>query len=196
MLFSFFDSIPYNPKTIGKINNELTGDTMMTDIFRNYKAYYNQVIGRYKLRNYYISGAPRPEELSYQLYGNTQFYWLLLMANNIYDPFYGWIVSQDTAYKMADQKYKDVGGNQVLYHRDGEGNKYYNLVNKPGTVEWYDKGDTNMLYVQYTGALAAVDIYEDAILTNEQKRNIVIISPDDLSNFIDDMIREMEIADQ
>ncbi|ASD52062.1 baseplate wedge subunit [Pseudomonas phage PspYZU05] len=190
MIFSFFDPIMYKAKTI----NENAESVPITDIFRNYKAYYNRVAPRYKLRNYYISGSPRPEELAYQLYGNTQLYWVLLMANNIYDPFYDWITSQDAAYQMADQRYKDLGGNQVLYHKDLLGNKYYNLVQKPDTFEWYDKGDLNFRYVQFNGALAAVDIYEDAILQNEEKRNIVIVAPEDIDSFVDDIIREMEIA--
>ncbi|WWS25405.1 hypothetical protein vBKpnAMK6_00467 [Klebsiella phage vB_Kpn_AM_K6] len=42
------------------------------------------------------------------------------------------------------------------------GNRYYNLEQYPeNSGIWYDKGDFNHQYPQYTGALAGVDIYED-----------------------------------
>lgn len=191
MLFSFFDPINYTAKTI----DENAKPIPMTDIFRNYKAYFKRVASNYRLRTYYIQGSPRPEELSYQIYGNPQLYWVLLMANDNYDPYYGWIISQEAAYQSSEQRYSNAGGNQVLYHVDRAGEKYYNLVEStknPGT--WYDKGDTQQEYIQYQGALAAVDTYEDAILTNEAKREIKIISPGDIDAFLRDLIREMEIA--
>ncbi|AIX12138.1 baseplate wedge subunit [Citrobacter phage Moon] len=191
MIFSFFDPIDYKAKTVDKNAKTI----QMTDIFRNYKAYFKRVASGYRLRTYYIQGSPRPEELAYQIYGNTQLYWVLLFCNENYDPYYGWITSQESAYRAADQRYEKVGGNQVLYHVDDRGEKYFNLIedpNNPGT--WYDKGDLEMKYPQYNGALAAVDTYEASVLDNEQKRVIKIISPTDIDSFLSDLIREMEIA--
>lgn len=191
MLFSFFDPINYTAKTV----NENAKAIPMTDIFRNYKAYFKRIISGYRLRTYYIQGSPRPEELAYQIYGNTQLYWVLLMCNDNYDPYYGWITSQEAAYRAAEQRYENAGGDQVIYHIDAKGDKYYNLVESetnPGT--WYDKGDLAQEYPQYQGALAAIDIYEDAIRSNEKKRQIKIIAPSDINSFLSDLIREMEIA--
>lgn len=191
MLFSFFDPITYTAKTV----DENAKPISMTDIFRNYKAYFKRVAANYRLRTYYIQGSPRPEELSYTIYGNPQLYWVLLMCNDNYDPYYGWITSQEAAYRASEQRYENAGGNQVLYHVDAKGERYYNLVESetnPGT--WYDKGDTLQEHPQYQGALAAVDVYEAAILENEKKRQIKIISPADIDTFIADLIREMEIA--
>ena len=191
MLFSFFDPINYTAKTV----DENAKAIPMTDIFRNYKAYFRRVLANYRLRTYYIQGSPRPEELSNTIYGNPQLYWVLLFCNDNYDPYYGWIINQEAAYQASIQRYENAGGQQVLYHIDALGEKYYNLVestSKPGT--WYDKGDTAQEYPQYQGALAAVDTYEDAILRNEEKREIKIIAPADIDAFIRDLIREMEIA--
>ena len=191
MIFSFFDAINYTPSTISKTATA----TSMTDIFRNYKGYFDAVIPSFTLRSYYIQGAPRPEYLAYQLYGNSQFYWVLLFCNGIYDPFHGWIKTQQATFDSADQAYANIGGNQVLYHIDINGTKYYNLVEYPqGSEVWYDKGDTNYYYPQYSGALAPVDIYGDFAAQNEEKRQIKIISPDDIESFISAMIREMEKA--
>lgn len=191
MLFSFFDPITYAPKTV----NEDAEPVSMTDIFRNYKAYFKRAASNYRLRTHYIQGAPRPEELAYQIYGNPQLYWVLLMCNDNYDPYYGWITTQEAAYQYSIQKYENAGGNQVLYHVDENGEKYYNLVESrtnPGV--WFDKGDEAQEFPQFTGTLAAVDTYEAAIINNEAKRAIKIISQQDIDPFIQDLIREMEIA--
>ncbi|AZV00968.1 baseplate wedge subunit [Escherichia phage vB_EcoM_005] len=199
MLFSFFDPINYESKTVkpdsGSLTNADVLSVPMTDIFRNYKEYFNKVAKNYTLKTYYISGAPRPEELANQLYGNVQLYWVLLMCNNIYDPYYGWITGQESAYQAAIQRYATAGGNQVLYHVNEKGEKFWNLVNTPeNPYTWYDKGDTEKRYPQYEGPLAAVDIYEDAIRKNEYKREIKIIDPNDIESFVSALIREMEKA--
>lgn len=199
MLFSFFDPIDYESKTVKPDSSSLTdADVLsvpMTDIFRNYKEYFDKVAKNYTLKTYYISGAPRPEELAHQLYGNVQLYWVLLMCNNIYDPYYGWITGQESAYQAAIQRYATAGGNQVLYHVNEKGEKFWNLVNTPeNPYTWYDKGDTEKRYPQYEGPLAAVDIYEDAIRKNEYKREIKIIDPNDIESFVSALIREMEKA--
>lgn len=199
MIFSFFDPIGYEAKTIHKnaasLRNTEVKSIPMADIFRNYRAYFDKVVSSYTLKTYYISGAPRPEELAYQIYGNTQLYWVFLMCNNLYDPYYGWITNQESSYQAAIQRYSDVGGNQVLYHIDANGEIFYNLVNyEDAPTLWYDKGDRLRLYPQYTGPLAAVDTYEDAIRKNEFKREIKIIDPYDIESFIGDLMREMEKA--
>ena len=191
MIFSFFDPIAYTASTVSNTASTVT----MTDVFRHYKGYFDRVITDFTLQSYYIQGAPRPEYLSYELYGNTQYYWVLLMCNNVYDPFHGWIQSQQATFDSADQAYANIGGEQVLYHIDSDRNKYYNLVEYPvGSGNWYDKGDANHYYPQYTGALVPVDIYEDFSERNEALRQIKIISPDDIESFISALIREMEKA--
>lgn len=189
MIFSYFDPISYTAKTINPSSSSIS----MTDIFKNYREYFNRVIVNFQLKTYYISGSPRPEELSYILYNNSQYYWVLLMVNNIYDPYHGWVESQNSSYESSTQRYADVGGEHVLYHIDENGDKYWNLTEFPSNSSvWYDKGDEEHLYPQYYGALAAVDTYEDAIRRNEEKRQIKIIDPGDMDSFISALIKEME----
>ncbi|QDH49045.1 baseplate wedge protein [Pantoea phage Phynn] len=182
MLFSFFPGVDYDGKPT-------------TNIFKDYRFYFNRVIVNYKPRSYQLTGTLRPEQLAENLYGQQQYYWVLLMLNGIYDPFYGWVTDQETAYQAAIQRYSKVGGEQVLYHVDGEGNRYYNLTEDPENPNhWYDKGDTNMLHLQHDGVLVPIDIYEDAVLQNESKRTIKIIDPSDIQSFVNDFIKEMEKA--
>ena len=173
MLFTFFDPIEYAAKTVNKNAPTIP----MTDIFRNYKDYFKRALAGYRLRTYYIKGSPRPEELANAIYGNPQLYWVLLMCNDNYDPYYGWITSQEAAYQASIQKYKNVGGDQIVYHVNENGEKFYNLVSyDDNPYVWYD----------------AVDTYEAAVLENEKLRQIKIIAKSDINSFMNDLIRIME----
>lgn len=185
MIFSFFDGTLYNGK-------------LTTDIFRDYQNYARKALNSIKLKTYTISGSPRPEQLAYQLYGNPNYYWVLLMVNNIDDPFHGWIKSPTACYKTAVQRYKNMdngvqSNNRIVYHLNEFGEKFYNLVNdKENPNHWYDKGDTEKKYIQYNGPLRPIDIFEAEMLENEKKRTIKIIDPRDLNKFMSNITREME----
>lgn len=188
MLLSYFNPIYYSAKTVSKTASPV----LMTDIFRNYKKYFDRVASNYNLTTYFIKGAPRPEALAYSIYNNTQLYWVLLMANNIFDPYHDWIKTQEACYASIAQEYPDPE-TVIMYHVDIKGEKYYNLVEDPANPGWwYDKGDIPRMHVQFRGALAAVNAYEASILENEVKRKIRIVAPTDIENFIADLIKEME----
>ncbi|WPK18026.1 baseplate wedge protein [Escherichia phage BYEP02] len=96
------------------------------------------------------------------------------MCNDNYDPYYGWITSQEAAYQASIQKYKNVGGDQIVYHVNENGEKFYNLISyDDNPYVWYDKGDKARKYPQYEGALAAVDTYEAAVLKAIKLENIL-----------------------
>lgn len=185
MILSFFDPMEY-PKL------DKSGSVYMADIFKNYKNIFERVAKKYKLRTYVIQNAPRPEELSYTIYGNTQYYWLLLYANDIYDPFNGWIKPSEACYAAASKKYPDAE-NTIVYHVDANGEKHYNLIQYEDQYNiWFDKGDTAKLYPQHKGSLVPVTAYEDELIQNEYKRRIKIIAPGEIGSFMDDFIKELE----
>lgn len=183
MIFGFFDAIQYDGKPTA-------------DIYHSYKSYFDAAAQKYILRNYMIVGSPRPELLSYQLYGNTEYYWVLLMLNNIYDPFHGWVKDESAVHASTEQKYQNFLPNKqntILYHKDSLGNIYYRLTEYPtDSRNWYDIGDTMHLYPQHVGTLVPVTAIEHELNANEDKRIIKIISPGDISAFLDDLSRIME----
>jgi hypothetical protein len=66
----------------------------ITDIFRKF-----QFIEKYKIdSNYYIEYAVKngdtPETVSNDFYNTTDFWWIICLYNEIYDPFYDWPMSQ------------------------------------------------------------------------------------------------------
>lgn len=184
MIFNFFDPVEYNGVKI-------------TNIFKNYKKYFDEVADNFILKEYKIKGNPRPELLSHNIYGNVNHYWVILMLNNIYDPFHGWIKSQEQIHSSSIQKYKNFPDkeNTVLYHRDINGNKHYRMSEYPiGSGIYYDIGDINRVAVQFVGALAPVSAIEHEMYENELKRDIKILAPNELGAFLDMLTRRMELV--
>lgn len=44
---------------------------------------------------YFIEDGERPETIAYKYYGNQDLWWLILILNNIKDPFFDWCLSID-----------------------------------------------------------------------------------------------------
>lgn len=173
MIFSAFPAIDYDGKPTA-------------DIFRNYRAYVLQASKDLILRDYLIESSDRPELISWKLYNDPQYYWVLLLLNENYDPFHGWIKSQDAVHQSTEYRWKNADGhNQIAYHVNANNKKFYNLYedpNNPGL--WYDKIDKQKVHLQYRGTLIPITVIEDQLAVNEDKRTIRIVSPGDLNTFM------------
>lgn len=170
----------------------------VVDIIRDYRAYIDRILVNYQLTSYTIKGDPTTEYVSYQLYGDPNLFWLLIYLNDIYDPWHGWVKSQEAVYESAKQKYKDWGGtSQIAYHVDKEFERYYDLVEHPeGSEIWYHKGDKDFKHIQHVGFLHPVSVYESEELENDMKRQIQIIHPNDIERFVMDLRRELDRVKQ
>ena len=172
------------------------GGADTVDLFHNFDRFYKNIETNYILKEYSIRGATRPELLSYELYGTVEYYWVLLMINSVYDPFYDWIMSDQAVHDYSAQKYQYVGGvHQVAYHVNAEGEKFWNVVEDPDHPNlWYDKRDVIKKYLQYNGPMIPVSYIEHEINENEKKRIINIVPPTEIKNFVSDIRRQMEIS--
>ncbi|ATI17696.1 baseplate wedge subunit [Aeromonas phage AS-yj] len=182
MLFNYFPPIKYN-------------GAPTADIFRPHGNYFDDILSKFIVRKYIVSGSPRPEVVSYDLYGDTKYYWILLFLNQVYDPFYDWICEEEIVHQYTAQKYKNLPAKEgtVLYHIDENGEMYFRMKEYPvGSGVWYDEGDTAHLYKQYVGTLVPVTAIEHELATNESKRTINVLNPSDLGRFMDEYTRLME----
>lgn len=164
------------------------------DIFHNYNRYVDEVTKNFTIREYYIKGSPRPEMLSYQLYGDPHYYWVLLLINKIYDPYYDWVTDDDSVHEYARQKYQYVGGvNKIAYHQNDAGERFWNVVEYPtGSGKWYDINDKDHSHLQYTGSMIPVTRIEAELDDNNKKRVVKIVNPSDIVHFVDSLRSLME----
>ena|ERR1035437_4044838 len=50
----------------------------------------------------------KPEDIAYQYYGDATLYWIILYMNDIIDPYYGWLLTDNQLYAYAVQKYTSI----------------------------------------------------------------------------------------
>jgi len=95
------------------------------------------------LSNFYtnidIAEGITPELVSLQVYGTTDYWWLVLLANDVIDPFYDWLMRESEVEAYANKLYDNV--NDIHHWEDVEYNEYTeNNVDetlKPVTnIEW------------------------------------------------------------
>lgn len=170
------------------------GGAETVDIFHNFDRFYKNIESNYIMKEYAIRGAPRPELLSHMIYGSTEYYWVLLLVNKMYDPFYDWIISEQAVHDYSTQKYQNVGGiHKVAYYVNDVGEKFWNVVEDPLHPNmWYDKFDVLKKYLQYHGALVPITNLEHELNENERKRVINIVPPSEIKRFVGDIRRQME----
>lgn len=162
------------------------------NLFVNLGLTYDLIRSQFTLREYTIVGSPRPEQLSYKIYGSTDYEWVLLLVNNIIDPWHGWLRPDDVVRAYSEKKYKDFGGVNGIHHYvdPNTGDEYYDLKEDTEHANrWYNNLDTDKVYLQFTGQLIPVTNVEFELDQNELLRKIKIIPPSDVRSFVDTFLR-------
>lgn len=97
----------------------LGGDrrAILTDIFRRSHP-RDTIINSNILESYRVQDGESPDEVSYRLYGTVDFYWILLLVNNITNTYTQWPMSSDVLYKYAVEKYGATNLNDVHHYID------------------------------------------------------------------------------
>jgi len=95
--FDYFDTVPYD--FTGKGGNALVTDItkVITITDKNQSAYYNF---------YNILDGERPDQVSFKLYSDTKYYWMLfLMNDSLREGLYGWPLSNREFDLMIESEY-------------------------------------------------------------------------------------------
>lgn len=97
--FKFLPKLLYSP-TLGVKNfkastNILAKAKFVADIVENTNLYYP----------YSVKDGETPEMLSYKFYNDPTKHWIILIANNITDPIYDWVMSMSSFEKYINLKY-------------------------------------------------------------------------------------------
>lgn len=146
-----------------------------------------------------------PEILAYKLYGNPERHWIILLMNDIIDPFYDWPLSYSTFNNYLISKYGSVEyamSNNHSYYKvvtntininsvskivnvekfQVDANTYTDILENPQdyTYESILLKDGNSLSIQVSGESKSLYNYE--VEENEKKRNIKILKQEFVSS--------------
>ena len=64
---------------------------------------------------YRVNDGELPEEIAFHYYGTMDYFWIVLMANNITNYYEGWVKDENTFNKYLMRKYKEQSGNKLGY---------------------------------------------------------------------------------
>lgn len=171
--FSNFPQIQYTLPSLNRVNT-------VTDVTRRFviRDFYKKNL--FSFFKYDIIEGQRPDSVAYDLYGDSTLDWLILLPNEILDPYFQWPLSQNQLNDMIRKKYGSVSVAMAQVH-------HYEQIIQPRTELVNSDGEKivvseRTLQVDQTTyiSLAAnakrqVTAYDYELAKNEKYRTISII---------------------
>ena len=131
-----------------------------------------------------VTSGERPEQIADEYYNDPSLHWVILLVNNITDPFYGWPLSEKEFLDYVNDKYTTPSGvhhyerTQTSGKQSGDGpSDYSHLIECKST----DSGATAVTNLEYEQRV------------QDEKRQIKILHPIYLSAFVkefDELVEE------
>ena len=132
------------------------------DIFRRVAP--NSLIDNMTIMNLYdVQDGEKPENISYDAYGTVDYYWIILIANNIIDPYHDWPKSTIDLLAYAKQKYGEANLGKIHHYVDSK--------NESIRVD-YDETKFN------AGTIGSVSNMRHEEIEDEKKRRIKLPKPE------------------
>lgn len=115
---------------------------------------------------YDVKDGETPELIAAKLYGDSNYHWIILMANNIVDPYYDWPMSYENLVATIRKRYGTPQLDGLLY-------AYQNIY------AYYDNYGNVIDYNSYVALPAnmrtAMTVYDWEVAQNETKRRIQLL---------------------
>lgn len=150
----YFDVLPYIQY----------GDHEMKDIFRRVipsRDFENEFV----LYEYIVEDGETAESLAYKLYNDVNRHWILLMVNDIIDPYTEWVMSSGELEKYTTEKY-------------GDNNGFHHYEDDTGDIVYDDRASNPALY----NLIYVTNINHETAL-NEEKRSIRVLPFEAVATF-------------
>jgi len=113
--------------------------------------------------DYIVEGEDTPEDLGNKFYGDSELHWVILLMNDIIDPFFDWALPNDALSAYVTANY-GVGNEHKPNHYVRDGRRVF-----------YTPPDINNPYVGLPIGTTLVTNYEHEEFLNDEKRKIKIL---------------------
>ena len=166
--FKPFPTIDYDPtgNNTHKTIKDILIRVKIKDVVKQNRAVFSK---------YDVKEGQRPEDVAFEQYGDSEFHWIVLMMNEMTNPYYDWPMGLRDLEKFVASKYSDVN---AIHH--------YEIAQS--------SGDTNKkIHVDSTTVGAeAITNYEYEAALNAEKKQIRLLDPvyvnQIASEFIDEVV--------
>jgi len=197
----YFQNFPFRGYTLDP--NAGVGDyTAVTDIFKRVR-FRSQLLQNARLYYpYQIKDSDTPEIIAHKYYGSVDYFWVVLLVNNITDPLRQWPRTYAAFNKYIVDKYSSLENAQISIHHyeklitktnsNGEisqnitvidETQYNELVAVVPLVYTFSNGNTVSVEI----SRAAIDSYTYEEQQNDLARNIVLLKNDYLSQVVEEL---------
>ena len=167
MYFSKFPKILYDIKQDGT-------SKVVTDIFRRIKVREKIKDNISLLDKYDVGEGETPETVAFKIYGDTNYFWIICLMNNVVNRFYDWPLDEFVFQQYVADKYSNPDG---IHHY--EVTQSSGKQSGDGPADYSHKLEVNS---DHSGAQSVSNReYEDRL--QDQKRQIRILSPQYLNAF-------------
>ena len=103
---------------------------VVTNLSRYVRSSNDLLLDSYEYYNYTIGGDERPDQVAFTEYGDTKFYWIVLVTNNIRNIWTEWPLGQQSFDNFIINKYGSLSTAQSQVYR----NVAYKDIYKPAVV--------------------------------------------------------------
>lgn len=165
------------------IDYDLKGDgnrTIVTDIFRRVKARSKIVNNVSAFDKYDVQEGEKPEDVAYKMYGDSDYFWVITLVNNIVNRYYDWPLDEYVFQQYVKDKYANPDSIHHYEITQSSGRQ-----TGDGPADYTHKVECNSTDL---GAEAVTNIQHERRLQDE-KRQIRILMPAYLPTFEDEFIK-------
>jgi hypothetical protein len=156
-------------KAMPKISYKTGDKTILTkDIFRRV-GLDRKKNNKLAVNAYYIKDGETPDMLANNFYGSSKYHWILLIVNDIVSVNEEWPKNQELMFTYTESKYGI--GNASLDH-------HYRLTSDISIIVDHDADAIT------DGTIEAVSNLDYELQLNEEKRQIFVLKPEFLAEFI------------
>ena len=173
MYFSKFPKLLYDIKNDGNYN-------LVPDIFRRIKVRSKIKDNISLLDKYDVGEGESPETVAFKVYGDTNYFWVVCLMNNIVNRFYDWPLDEYVFQQYVADKYSNPDG---IHH--------YEITQSSGKQTGDGPSDySHKLEVNSdTAGAQSVSNIEYERRLQDEKRQIRILLPQYLPAFEDEFLK-------
>jgi len=131
----------------------------------------------YVFQTYRITSGQTPESLANELYKEPNYHWTILIINDIVNPFLDWPMNDEELEDYCTIKYDDVYGIHHFIKLDS--GKFVDDVNDALYRQMIEDGETLPFNI------SPVTNFQYETDQNESKREILVVNPQYISQFVD-----------
>ena len=165
MYFGKFDKIQYNGKTVTNITSS---------ILLKYRPMNNATLYTFHT----VTEGETAEQIAHKYYGKATDHWIILLLNNIVDPYFDWVLSSQELVAKINSKYGDGLGIRIHHLFNLSTRKRVDDLDQAKYVD-----PDGILIVALPAHYHSVSNAEYESLQNDNRRELKILAPQYVQDF-------------